>query len=1141
MRHRCITGAGRLLLWGVALWVWSAPALAEDAVEPEVRVNLEAGSTIVPDLSRVSDFEARLQLARLLSYQPRMLTEAAREYQSLIEQQPENLVVRLELARVLMQLKRYTEASAQLQAIIRVKCSDAEALALMAQIALYSGDYDKAIQLFERLERQKPDAGVLVQLAQAYTWNKQYEWAIATYKRALALTPKPSAGLLADLGDVHLYAADLPAAIDRYRQALQADPKADPVRKKLALTLSWDNQNAEALKLLGPLHREHPEDKTIALELLRVYAKTGKLREAGAMAKDYVTRFPDDLDFVLEAAALEARTGHAKRASELFSRARQLSSKPRQTHLLHAANMNLWGDFHRIESIYRDHLAANPDDVEVQLKLAEVLVSAQNYPRAEGVYRRLLLEQKEADRALLGLAELKLQEKDFSAAQRLIDQLLTRLTGKLKDASQARGVDKNQELQRRTLALKGEILLRRHNYAEALTVFTQLSRMPAAEVQGLLGMGKVELAQRHAEAARKYFLRAQAMDPDNAAICYYLAGEDQVRSRQFRQELLESERNSASDLVHWAELYSQDGHYDAAIEIYSAALKRDPESFPAALGLAETLAIDHQYAPALEQLQRLTEQYPGNSKVWITYARVLGWSENYAEAVKTYAKIQDSNPADTTPRIEAARTAYWGKDADQATELYTAVWEFPVDRQLVDKLRPIAARGPSGQFSEAFERLQRTAAAGSIYEGYEAFAADLPRLKGEVSAQLYRELQQIVTDLQPQYRIQKSAYLENRAKQLAWNKRFSRALDSYRELVEFQPGNQEALFDAAQVECALGLCDSEAATYQQLLAIDPRHSRAGMAIERQRIRSHPSLSVDYSFWDEQGRGGLSQIARQQLTLGLKAPLGCRYNFSLNAVNWFENPKMDGIHYYAYGGGLGFEGVINEYLKGAVNYTRKNYTDSQLDDTNTGFARLWINARDYFQVGLGYDRSDELYNEFGILQGIQANSWWLQASSFLTRKLEVTFRARYTDYTDDNRGQLYYLSGAYALTDHPRILKLSLKGEYRTTQKESIYEYIDGELVNIIHPYWTPQDYFGGAATLEWYHDLSKFLFCGSELHFYALRISPAYDTESNPGVNLEGEWHYEFKNHWTAALKGQVYQSRLWDAYGVWASLRYQF
>jgi tetratricopeptide (TPR) repeat protein len=1141
MKHHFISAWKLFLLCCAAAWLTTAVVRAEDRANRDDHLPASAQPSLAPDASHVSDFDARLQLARLLSYQPGQLAGAVREYQLLLRQQPENPVVRLELARVLMQLKRYAEASAQLEAILRLTPGDLEALALMAQIALYSGDYGKAVQLFERLDRQKLDGKVLLQLAQAYTWNKQYDQAIATYQKALALTPKPSAAVLADLGDVYLYSANLPAAVEWYRKALRVDPKADPVRKKLALALSWENQNTEALALLQSLQRKRPEDKEVALELIRVYAKTDKAREAGALAKDYVARFPDEVDFILEAAALEARAGHAKRASELFLRARRLSSEPHQTDLLHAANMNVWGDFHRIESIYREQLANNPNDVQVQLKLAGVLVSAQNYHRAEGIYRRLLLEGEEVDNALLGLAELKLREKDFNEALQLADQLLAGFAEKAKKTAEVDEPGEHQALPARALTLKGEILLRRGDYDGALKAYMQLSRIPATEARGLLGMGRVYLAQKDAKEAAKYFARAHALDSKNIEIRYYFAGEDKVLSERFRNRLLQSDQNSAMDLIRWAELYTLDGHYQEAIEIYSAALKRDPECFPAALGLAETLAIDHQYPQALERLQHLAEQHPGNSKVWITYARVLGWSKNYDESLEAYAKIHQNNRADATPRIEAARTAFWGKDADKATELYSDLWSFPVDRQLAEQLRPLVASSPAGKFPEAFARLRQTAAGGSIYEGYEAFAAGLPLLKAEVSPAVFAELQKQVIDLQPEYRIQKSAYLENRAKQLAWDKRFSRSLDSYRELIRFQPGNQEALFDAAQVECALGLCDREAATYQQLLTIDPRHSRAGMALERQRIRSHPSFAVDYSFWNEQGRGGLSQIARQQVNLGLKTPLGCRYSFSLNALNWFEDPKMDGLHYYAYGGGLGFEGVINEYLKGAVSYTRKDYTDNELEDTNTGFARLWINARDYFQVGLGYDRSDELYNEFSIQQGTQANSWWLEASSFLSRRLEVTFRARYTDYTDDNRGQSYYLSGGYALTDHPRVLKFSLKGEYRNTQKESIYEYVDGELINIIHPYWTPQDYFGGAATLEWYHDLSKFLFCGSELHFYALRISPAYDTESNPGVNLEGEWHYEFKDHWMATLKGLVYESKLWDAYGVWASLRYQF
>ena len=51
-----------------------------------------------------------------------------------------------------------------------------------------------------------------------------------------------------------------------------------------------------------------------------------------------------------------------------------------------------------------------------------------------------------------------------------------------------------------------------------------------------------------------------------------------------------------------------------------------------------------------------------------------------------------------------------------------------------------------------------------------------------------------------------------------------------------------------------------------------------------------------------------------------------------------------------------------------------------------------------------------------------------------------------------------------------------------------------------HPYWTPQDWLGGALVVEWYHDLSKLFFCGGQLNYYDLRLSLGTDTENNPSV-----------------------------------------
>ena len=100
---------------------------------------------------------------------------------------------------------------------------------------------------------------------------------------------------------------------------------------------------------------------------------------------------------------------------------------------------------------------------------------------------------------------------------------------------------------------------------------------------------------------------------------------------------------------------------------------------------------------------------------------------------------------------------------------------------------------------------------------------------------------------------------------------------------------------------------------------------------------------------------------------------------------------------------------------------------------------------------------------------------------------------------------------------------------------------DNSLIDIIHPYWTPRDYWGGALTLEWRHDISELMFCGTDMHYYDIRVSFGTDTEDNPSCAVEAEWRYEFKKHWMMQVKGLVQFSEEWDASGVWAKLQYQF
>jgi len=162
-------------------------------------------------------------------------------------------------------------------------------------------------------------------------------------------------------------------------------------------------------------------------------------------------------------------------------------------------------------------------------------------------------------------------------------------------------------------------------------------------------------------------------------------------------------------------------------------------------------------------------------------------------------------------------------------------------------------------------------------------------------------------------------------------------------------------------------------------------------------------------------------------------------------------------------------------------------------------------------------------------------------SDITRKLEINGKARFLTYNDSNSGQHHFLSAGYAVTDHPRIFKVTLTGEYRDTKNENIYVYNGNNLVNIIHPYWAPQNYTGTGITFEWRHDYSKLFFCGNELGFYDIKVSFGTDSENNPAAKIEAELHHEFYDHWTMSIKGMWHSSPKWSANGLWALLKYQF
>jgi Flp pilus assembly protein TadD len=580
---------------------------------------------------------------------------------------------------------------------------------------------------------------------------------------------------------------------------------------------------------------------------------------------------------------------------------------------------------------------------------------------------------------------------------------------------------------------------------------------------------------------------------------------------------------------------------DEAIQIFNAAIALDSAFFPAQLKRALAEANAHQDEEAEEHFSELKEIFPCNRSILIGQARNLSWADRYDEAMELYESILALNLRDPLPRREYARVASWAKRDAESYEAYEKLFNQRVDQVLDNGLRDLEREAGDPVFSELIARYSDQYSGDSIYRGYEDVSAQKDQYLTPLPAHLQERFQLLLANLHSSYRIQKSAYLEQQAKRTKLNLRFSQALDRYKELLLFSPGNQEAWFDYAQVYCALGLGDCAEAAYTKLLIIEPLHNRAPLALEHNRINSHLALYDEFSYWHEDGRGDISSITRLKNQFGAELPLSERLRVTLSYDRYEERPTSMDTSIPADGFSLGAKGVVNEYLRGRVEWNHKSYDDDDFDNTDTGIAQLVLNARDYFDIGFDYRRSDELYNLFGIAQGIQADRTGLFAHSFITRRLEGNARLEHAEYSDENNSNEFDLGAGYAFTDHPRILKLTLSGELSDTKHNDEIILVGDTVADIIHPYWTPQDYSSAAITFEWNHDLSRLLFCGTDQHYYDLKLGFGIDSEDNPAMRLEALWNYDFSDRWRLRFQALLHNSRDWDAEGLWASMHYRF
>ncbi|HEJ83478.1 MAG TPA: tetratricopeptide repeat protein [Desulfobacteraceae bacterium] len=154
-------------------------------------------------------------------------------------------VARLELARVLGYAKRYDEAIAEYEKVLQEKPDLMEAKIELAEILFWNGDHKAAVRILEQVPPEEMTGDTKVLWADLLVAQEDYAKAEPLYRAYLEGQPGDQDVRL-KLADVLSWQKKYDASLAEFRKILEARPDDIQVRRKYAFVLMWAGRHAEA-------------------------------------------------------------------------------------------------------------------------------------------------------------------------------------------------------------------------------------------------------------------------------------------------------------------------------------------------------------------------------------------------------------------------------------------------------------------------------------------------------------------------------------------------------------------------------------------------------------------------------------------------------------------------------------------------------------------------------------------------------------------------------------------------------------------------------------------------------------------------------------------------------------------------------
>ena len=582
---------------GFCLLVCALPALGNEILQlsrldPANALPTPAESRLRVAQNNSSAVLREIQLQEAARFiEQKQFESAAEIYKKILNSHPENVAVKLLLARVLRFSGNFKEAG-RLHAEIRASHPDhSDNLVGQGLVFLALMEFDKALLNFQRVLELSPDyADARQGLHRAQQGLQHIE-----RDRFIRLSWQEA--------ERFIQSGNFEDAIRVYENTLARYPEHFETRFRLGRVHTFNRQSDKAIAIYNELLSLHPNNADVWTARGQVHFQSGRWDAAREDFQRALALNPADQD---AAQGLE-RMARFRNLGDSFKQARALA---------------IQGRYQAAEMIYRRMVKSDPQNIEAQLGLADVLSWRKKFSEARTLYNGVRQMRPDLPDGDIGLLRLEAWEGRHAQAEEGLTALLSR-------------------------------------YPERLDI--------------LLLLGRVTGWQGKFQSSIDTFQKALDLFPDNIEVLQGLAATYQWMNQPeegiaLYLKVLEKDPDNLKALVGIGILYSQDGEYDQAISFLEKARELAPDRTDIRAMLGTLYGQTARLDDAVTELQKSVALERGDISGYIALGRVYSWQKKTQQSIELFKKALELDPENTEVLVGLGRTYRFNDQWDLAEE-----------------------------------------------------------------------------------------------------------------------------------------------------------------------------------------------------------------------------------------------------------------------------------------------------------------------------------------------------------------------------------------------------------------------------------------------------------------------------------------